>query len=76
MEIVALKKRKASPLLTLLTKFGSVANPARLIVYMTIGQHLSPPNFKNFFFNHIKLDLNLPLSKTLKPMVSLNACIK
>jgi hypothetical protein len=46
-----------------------------LIVYMTMGQNLSLPNFKNFF-NHMEFDPNWPLWKTLKPTVSLNAPIK
>jgi hypothetical protein len=70
-----LKTRKASPLLIPSTKFDSVATPARLIVYMTMGQNLSLPNFKNFF-NHMECNPNWPLSKTLKPMVSSNTPIK
>jgi hypothetical protein len=70
-----LKTRKTSPLLIPSTKFDSVATPAHLIVYMAIGQNLSLPNFKNFF-NHTEFDPNWPLSKTLKPMVSLITPIK
>jgi hypothetical protein len=69
------KTSKASPLLAPSTKFGSVATPSQLIVYMTMAQNLSLPNFKNFF-NHMEFDPNWPLSKTLKPMVSLNTPIK
>jgi hypothetical protein len=69
------KTRKASQSLAPSTKFGSVATPDWLVIYMTMGQNLSPPNFKNFF-NHMEFDPNWPLSKTLKPMVSLSTPIK
>ena len=57
MKIVALKTRKASPLLAPSTKFGSAATPDQLIVYMTMGQNLSPLNFKNFI-NNMEFDPN------------------
>jgi hypothetical protein len=69
------KTRKASPSLAPLTKFGSVATPDQLVVYMTMGKNSSLPNFKNFF-NHMEFNPNWPLSKTLKPKVSLKAPIK
>jgi hypothetical protein len=48
---------KASPSLAPLTKFGSVATPGQLIVYMTMEQNLFALNLKNFF-NHIEFDPN------------------
>jgi hypothetical protein len=52
MEIVALKNKES---IAPLTKFGSVATPDQLIVYMTMVQNSSPPNFKNFF-NHMEFN--------------------
>ncbi len=63
MEIVALKNKESITVAHSLNQVWLCRYPDRLIVYMTMGQNSSLPNFKNFF-NHMEFNPNWPLSKT------------
>jgi hypothetical protein len=55
MEIVALKIKESITVACSLDQVWLCRYPDRLIVYMTMVQNSSPPNFKNFF-NHMEFD--------------------
>jgi hypothetical protein len=57
MEIVALKNKESITIARSLDQVWLFATPDQLIVYMTMGQNSSPPNFKNFI-NHMEFDPN------------------
>jgi hypothetical protein len=55
MEIMALKNKESITIACTLNQVWLCCYPAQLIVYMTIIQNLSPPNFKNFV-NHMEFN--------------------
>jgi hypothetical protein len=57
MEIVALKNKESITVAHSLNQVWLCRYPDRLIVYMTMGQNSSLPNFKNFF-NHMEFNPN------------------
>jgi hypothetical protein len=57
MEIVALKNKESITITCTLNQVWLCLYPNRLIVFLTMVQNSSPPNFKNFF-NHMEFDPN------------------